>query len=232
MPSRKLRKCRQEAVESFRELSGRRGHRAHLPRFYWSLYCVLFELFKRVVMKTQILHSLAVNVTPAAACLGLTPPVGNQQECLGPYLLSGKNTKKREASKTENTCATSSAPWSWFWKNLASCSLSPQKTENGDCTGSRWCEVLVLCLALRKHDREKISPGVSESKGEEQDDEGHFPTLTTASLEKVTANRSFRYFFSNGQLSASPTGPENLYSQFSKIGCNLFWLLKADENWL
>lgn len=117
-------------------------------------------------------------------------------------------------------------------ENLASCSLSPQKTENGDRTGSRWCEVLVLCLALRKHDREKISPGVSESKGEEQDDEGHFPTLTAASLEKVTANRSFRYFFSNGQLSASPTGPENLYSQFSKIGCNLFWLLKADENWL
>lgn len=67
--SRELRKCRQEDVESFGELSGMRGHRAWLPLFHWSLYCVLFILFRRVVMKNQILHSLAVNVTPASACL-------------------------------------------------------------------------------------------------------------------------------------------------------------------
>ena len=32
--SRELRKCRQEDVESFGELSGMRGHRAWLPLFH------------------------------------------------------------------------------------------------------------------------------------------------------------------------------------------------------
>lgn len=82
MSNRELRKWRQEDVVSFRELSGTRGHEACLPLFYWSLYCVLFMLFGRVVMKNQILHSLAVNVTPTSACFGLTPPVGTIQNAL------------------------------------------------------------------------------------------------------------------------------------------------------
>jgi hypothetical protein len=55
-------------------------------------------------MKTQILHSLAVNVTPAAACLGLTPPVGNQQECLSPYLLSENNHEKGSFKNRKHLC--------------------------------------------------------------------------------------------------------------------------------
>lgn len=55
-------------------------------------------------MKTQILHSLAVNVTPAAACLGLTPPVGNQPEYLSPYLLSGNNMRKGMLQRQKHLC--------------------------------------------------------------------------------------------------------------------------------
>lgn len=39
-------------------------------------------LFRRVVMKTQILYSLAVNATPASVRLNLTPLVGSMGETL------------------------------------------------------------------------------------------------------------------------------------------------------
>jgi hypothetical protein len=53
------------------------------------------------------------------------------------------------------------------------------------------------------------------------------PVLTTVSLKKVTANKIFWYHFSNGYLPTSSSEPLGLYSHFSKIGSNLFQLLKT-----
>lgn len=199
-----------------------RGHRAHLPRFYWSLYCVLFELFKRVVMKTQILHSLAVNVTPAAACLGLMPPVGNQQECLSPYLLSGKSTRKKGSFK-DGKHLRHSVPWSWFWKSSLLLSVSSEDRKWW-LFRSCWCEVLVSCLALRKHDREKISPVRSRITTDISS-----PSLQPH-LKRSQQIGAFGVSLVMGNSLQAPLDLRTCILSLPKVGCNLFWLFKADEN--